>query len=125
MEDYVKTIPGATVVKTKGSMEAFRKLRDNKADAYIDDNLVVMAYAIVDRNYIAPKGMRNLGFNSFLGAAVNKGNNELLDVVNDEMVKLSKQGFFRKIFNETFVPFYKNEVEAKYFLLEDIYKIFG
>lgn len=125
MEDYVKTIPGATVVKTKGSVEAFRKLRDNKADAYIDDNLVVMAYAIVDRNYIAPKGMRNLGFNSFLGAAVNKGNNELLDAVNNEMVKLSKQGFFRKIFNETFVPFYKNEVEAKYFLLEDIYKIFG
>lgn len=125
MEDYVKKIPGVKVIKTKGSIEAYRTLKDNKADAYIDDNLVVMAYGIVDRGYIVPKGMRNLGFNSFLGIGVKKGNDELLNAVNNEMVKLSKQGFFRKVFNETFVPFYKNEVEAKYFLLEDIYKIFG
>ena len=72
MEDYVKKIPGAKVIKTKGSIEAYRTLKDNKADTYIDDNLVVMAYGIVDRSYIVPKGMRNLGFNSFLGIGLKK-----------------------------------------------------
>lgn len=125
MEDYVKTIPGAKVIKTKGSIEAFRALKEKKADVYIDDNLVVMAYGIVDRSYIVPKNMRNLGFNSFLGVGVKKGNQALLNAINEEMVQLSKQGFFRKVFNDTFVPFYKNEVQAKYFLLEDIYRVFG
>lgn len=125
MEDYVKKIPGVKVLRTKGSLDAFKALREDKADAYIDDNLVVMAYGIVNRDFLVPKNMRNLGFSSYLGVAVEKGNKELLDAVNTQMIKLSKEGFFRKVFNETFAPFYKNEVEAKYFLLEDIYKIFG
>lgn len=125
MEDYVKTIRGAKVIKTKGSIEAFRALKEKRADVYIDDNLVVMAYGIVHGSYIVPKRMRNLGFNSFLGVGVKKGNQALLNAINEEMIRLSKQGFFRKVFNDTFVPFYKNEVEAKHFLLEDIYKIFG
>lgn len=125
MEDYVPKLKSPELIKTEGSIEAFNILKNDEADAYIDDNLVVMAYGIVDREYFSPKGLRNLGFSSYLGVGIAKNNNELLKAVNQEMIKLSKEGFFRKVFNETFVPFYKNEVEAKYFLLEDIYSIYG
>lgn len=125
MEQYVPSLRSSELIKTDGSIDAFAILREDKADAYIDDNLVVMAYAIIDREYITPSGLRNLGFSSYLGVGIAKDNSELLKAVNQEMIKLSKEGFFRKVFNETFVPFYKNEVEAKYFLLEDLYSIYG
>lgn len=125
MEDYVRKLRDIKLIRTEGSLEAFKLLREGGADAYIDDNLVTMAYGIVDRSFVVPLRMRNLGFNSTLGVGVDKNNKELLEAVNDEMIILSKKDFFKNVFNETFVPFYKGEIEAKYFLLEDIYKIFG
>lgn len=125
MEEYVPKLKSSELIKTNGSLEAFAALKDGKVDAYIDDNLVVMAYAVVDRSFTSSKGLRNLGFSSYLGVGVAKGNSELLKAVNQEMIKLSKEGFFRKVFENTFVPFYKNEVEAKYFLLEELYGIYG
>lgn len=50
-----------------------------------------------------------------------KGNTELLDFINDQLILLNKNGFFRKAYENTFVPFYKGTVDKKYFLLEDLY----
>lgn len=67
----------------------------------------------------------NLGSSDFLGIAVQKGNKELLDVLNKELISLSKEGFFRNTFRDMIDPFYKGTAEEKYFLLDDIYSIFG
>lgn len=69
--------------------------------------------------------IKNLGTTDFLAIGVQKGNKTLLDFINDELIKLSKEGFFKKSFNETIQPFYKGHAEKKYFLLEDIYSVFG
>lgn len=82
MEQYVPKLRSPILLKTEGSLEAFSALREGRADVYIDDNLVAMAYAVVDREYVSPTGLRNLGFSSYLGVGIAKDNNELLKAVN-------------------------------------------
>ena len=36
---------------------------------------------------------------------------------------ISKEGFFKKIFNESIEPYYKGTAERKYFLLDDLYSL--
>ena len=81
-----------------------------------------MVYPIVDSN--VEVNIKNLGDNVFLGVAVQKGNAELLDTINKGLIALSKEGFFKKAYNNTFEPFYKGTVDKKYFLLDDIYSFF-
>nr|WP_314441922.1 hypothetical protein [uncultured Campylobacter sp.] len=52
-----------------------------------------------------------------------KGNKELLDFINAELVKLSKEGFFKKAYQNTFEPFYRGTADKKYFLLDGIYDL--
>ena len=114
---------GFNTISCPNSNECYKMLRDGKGDGYANDNLIVLAYPVVDRNMEV--NIKNLGSSDFLGIGVAKGNKDLLNFVNDTLVKLSKDGFFRKTFKETIEPFYKGTAEQKYFLLEDIYKIFG
>ena len=53
-----------------------------------------------------------------------KGNTDLAEAVNQALISLSKEGFFKKAYNDTFEPFYKGTVDKKYFLLDDIYSFF-
>lgn len=105
------------------AVECYKMVRDGKAKAYAADNIVVMAYPVLDRS--VEVSIKNLGTTDFLAIGVQKGNKTLLDFINDELIKLSKEGFFKKSFNETIQPFYKGHAEKKYFLLEDIYSVFG
>ena len=113
---------GHTIRPCSNSSDCYRKLKAGEGAAYADDNLVVLAYAVVDRKVEA--NIINLGTSDFLAIAVQKGNNELLDAINSGLVNLSKSGFFKKIFNETIDPYYKGTAERKYFLLDDLYKMF-
>ena len=45
----------------------------------------------------------------------------MLSFLNQEMIRLAKEGYFKKLFDEDIVPFYKEGAEKKYFLLEDLY----
>lgn len=105
------------------SNECYRMLRDGAGDAYANDNTIVLAYPVIDQRMEV--SIKNLGNSDFLGIGVQKGNKELLDAVNEELINLSKQGFFTKSFQDTIDPFYKGTADKKYFLLDDIYSIFG
>ena len=84
--------------------------------------MVVLGYSVVDRK--VEVNIKYLGTTDFLAIAVQKGNDDLLNTLNDGLVKLSKNGFFKKIFNDSIDPFYKGKAEKKYFLLDDLYKMF-
>lgn len=102
--------------------ECYDMLKQGKADAYVNDNLIVLAYSIIDDNLEV--AIQNLGNPEFLGIGVRKGNTELLDLINKELVTLSKQGFFERSYDETFKPFYQGAADKKYFLLDGLYAIF-
>ena len=96
-------------------------VKNGQADAYVNDNIIVLAYEIMDKTMDVP--FKTLGPTEFIGVGVSKGNKELLELVNTELIKLSKEGFFERAYNETFEPFYKKAVDKRYFLLDGIYSL--
>ena len=118
--DYF-TKQGYNVVPCASANECFNDLKSGKGDGYGDDNLLVFAYAVVDRK--VEVNIKNLGSTDFLAIAVQKGNTELLNAVNAGLIELSKKGFFTKIFDESIEPFYKGTIDKKYFLLDDLYSL--
>ena len=57
-------------------------------------------------------------FTDVYSMAVQKGNTELLNFVNDEIVKLGKDNFFHKDYQETLEPVYGNEVNPDDIVVE-------
>ena len=62
---------------------------------------------------------------SILRVGFCKGNKDLLSFVNQSLIQLSKDNFFQKESIDSIDPFYKGTADKKYFLLDDIYSIFG
>ena len=96
-------------------------MKDGRADGYANDNIIVLAYAVVDDTLEVP--FKNLGAAEFLGVGVQKGNQSLLDFINADLIKLSKEGFFKTAYEDPFEPFYRGTADKKYFLLDGIYNM--
>ena len=100
-------------------LDCYHMLKNGEGDAFGHDNVVVMSYPVIDHS--VEVNIKNLGTTDFLAIGVRKNNRDLLNFLNNEMIKLSKEGFFKKLFDEDIVTFYKGAAEKKYFLLEDLY----
>ncbi len=119
--DYF-TKQGYNVVPCASANECFNDLKSGKGDGYGDDNLLVFAYAVVDRK--VEVNIKNLGSTDFLAIAVQKGNTELLDAVNSSLVKMYKAKFFHKAFDEDIKPYYGGKIDKKHFTLDEVYSLF-
>lgn len=114
---------GFEIVTCDGATNCYKMLKENENTVgFANDNLIVLAYPVADKE--VEVNVKNLGKSDFLGIGVQKGNKELLDFLNTELVKLSKDGFFKNSFDNFIDPFYKGSADKKYFLLEDIYTFF-
>ena len=113
---------GYKMQQCASSGECYKALRDNQGDAYADENIVVMAYPVIDRRVEAP--LTNLGISEFNSVCTQKGNTELLDKIDEALVNLSKDGFFEAGFNNQINPYFKGTADKKYFLLDDLYSLF-
>ncbi|MSN96316.1 transporter substrate-binding domain-containing protein [Campylobacter sp. FMV-PI01] len=101
----------------------YSELKAGRGDAFAGANLIVLAYPIVDKKLEV--NISSVGTSSYYAIGVQKNNKELLEAINKELITLSKEGFFKKAFEDTLNPFYKGTADKKYFLLDDIYRIFG
>ncbi|PSM53094.1 amino acid ABC transporter, periplasmic cysteine-binding protein [Campylobacter blaseri] len=117
------TQKGFNTVLCRSSNECYKMLKNNEGDGFATDNLIVLSYPILDRS--VEVNIKNVGDTDFLGIGVQKGNKELLDIINQTLIDLSKHQFFKDAFDNEINPFYKGTAEKKYFLLDDIYRIFG
>ena len=63
-------------------------------------------------------GITHLGDDDTIAPAVQKGNTELLNFVNDEIVKLGEDNLFHKDYQETLEPVYGNEVNPDDIVVE-------
>ncbi|CZE47993.1 transporter substrate-binding domain-containing protein [Campylobacter geochelonis] len=113
---------GYKLLTCSGAMSCYNLLKKGQGDGFANDNLIVLAYPVIDSS--VEIGIKNIGSTDLLGIGVKKGNQELLEFINAELIKLSKGGFFAKAFNDTLDPFYKGTAEKKYFLLDDLYRMF-
>ncbi len=80
------------------------------------DNTEVLAWAKANKGYRVD--VTEIGDVDVIAAAVQKGNKELLDYINDEIVKLGKENFFHKDFEKTLKPVYGDEVNPDDIVVE-------
>lgn len=89
---------------------------DGRGDAFSTDNTEVLAWAKSNKGFKV--GITHLGDDDTIAPAVQKGDTELLNFVNDEIVKLGKDNFFHKDYQETLEPVYGNEVNPDDIVVE-------
>ena len=113
---FEKNAPNVKLQKYDQYADAYNALLDGRGDAFSTDNTEVLAWAKANKGFKV--GITRLGDDDTIAPAVQKGNQELLDFVNDEIVKLGKDDFFHKDYQETLEPVYGNEVNPDEIVVE-------
>ena len=76
----------------------------------------VLAWAKINKGFKV--GITKLGDEDTIAPAVQKGNKVLLNWINDEIVKLGKENFFHKDYEETLKPVYGSDVNPDDIVVE-------
>lgn len=113
---FEKNAPNVKLQKYDQYADAYNALLDGRGDAFSTDNTEVLAWAKANKGFKV--GITRLGDDDTIAPAVQKGNKELLDFVNDEIVKLGKGDFFHKDYQETLAPVYGDEVNPDEIVVE-------
>lgn len=113
---FEKNAPNVKLQKYDQYADAYNALLDGRGDAFSTDNTEVLAWAKSNKGFKV--GITRLGDDDTIAPAVQKGNKELLDFVNDEIVKLGKDDFFHKDYQETLAPVYGDEVNPDEIVVE-------
>ncbi|ENV08002.1 hypothetical protein F966_03862 [Acinetobacter higginsii] len=113
---FSKQHPEIKLQKYEQNTETFDALKDGRGTALAHDNLLVLAWAKENPNYTV--GITNLGEQDLIAPAVQKGNKELLDWLNQDLEKLAKQGVIHQAYEKTLKPVYGDGIPAKDLIIE-------
>ena len=113
---FEKNEPDVKLQKYDQYADAYNALLDGRGDAFSTDNTEVLAWAKTNKGFKV--GITKLGDEDTIAPAVQKGNKELLDWINDEIVKLGKENFFHKDYEETLKPVYGSDVNPDDIVVE-------
>ena len=113
---FSKNYPDVTVVKFDEYQEAYDALLDGRGDAFSTDNTEVLAWAKQNKGFVV--GVESLGDIDTIAPAVQKGNTELLNWLNDEIKTLAKEKFFHKDFDETLKSVYGDSIDPENLVVE-------
>ena len=109
-EDYlVKNNPEIKLQKFDTYANAKTALENGSAAAWANDNTEVIAYALQNEGYTV--GIPSLGSQDTIAPAVSKGNESLLNWINDEIKALAAENFFHKDYEATLVDTYGLDYE--------------
>lgn len=113
---FSKNYPDVTLVKFDEYQEAYDALLDGRGDAFSTDNTEVLAWAKQNKGFVV--GVESLGDIDTIAPAVQKGNTELLNWLNDEIKTLAKEKFFHKDFDETLKSVYGDSIDSENLVVE-------
>ena len=109
-EDYlIKNNPEIKLQKYDTYANAKNALENGNAAAWANDNTEVIAYALQNPGYTV--GIPSLGSQDTIAPAVSKGNETLLNWINDEIKALAAENFFHKDYEATLADTYGLEYE--------------
>ena len=109
-EDYlVKNNPEIRLQKFDTYANAKTALENGSAAAWANDNTEVIAYALQNEGYTV--GIPSLGSQDTIAPAVSKGNETLLNWINDEIKALAAENFFHADYEATLVDTYGLDYE--------------
>ncbi len=113
---FGKNYPDIKLLKFDEYQEAYDALLDGRGDAFSTDNTEVLAWAIQNNGFKV--GIESIGSLDTIAPAVQKGNTELLNWINDEINSLAAEKFFHKDFEATLKPVYGDSVDADNLVVE-------
>ncbi len=113
---FTEKYPDITLVKFDEYQEAYDALLDGRGDAFSTDNTEVLAWAIRNKGYTV--GIESLGSLDTIAPAVQKGNTELLNWLNEEIKSLAAEEFFHADYEATLKKVYGDSVDPDNLVVE-------
>lgn len=111
-ETYLtKNYPNIKLQKYDAYAEAKTAFENKNAVAWANDNTEVMAFAIENEGYVV--GIPSLGSADTIAPAVTKGNESLLNWINDEIKALGEKNFFHEDYDATLLSTYGAEYKEE------------
>ncbi|MDR1166729.1 MAG: cysteine ABC transporter substrate-binding protein [Deltaproteobacteria bacterium] len=112
---FTENHPEVTLLKFDQNTEGFNALRDGRGVGLAHDNTLLFAWVRENPGFVT--GIDFLGSLDTIAPAVKKGNGDLLAWLNEEILRLTGEGFFEKDYQETLAPSYGDSVDPKTVLL--------
>ncbi len=113
---FSKNHPEIKLLKFDQNTEAFMALKDGRGDALAHDNLLLFAWAKSNEGYGV--GIEHLGNDDVIAPAVKKGNTELLNALNEILVKLGSEGFIKEAYNAELKEVYGEKISPESIIIE-------
>lgn len=113
---FTKNYPQIKLLKFEQNTETFEALRDGRGDALAHDNTLLFAWAKENPGFSV--GVKNLGDQDFIAAAVRKEDKDLLAWLDAETEKLAKDGALKQAYEQTLLPIYGDTISEKDVLVE-------
>lgn len=113
---FTKNFPNIELLSFDQNSEAFAALKDGRGAALAHDNTLLFAWSKENKGFTT--GVTSLGDIDTIAPAVKKGNVELLNWINAELVKLGNEKFIHKAYDETLKPIYGNSIDPESVVVE-------
>lgn len=111
-----ENLPDADVQEFEQYSQLTNALADVRGDVWITDNTEALAYTAQNSDFVT--SITSFGSQDTIAPAVQKGNAELLDWLNEQQVALAQEEFFHKGFDETLKPVYGDVIGADELVVE-------
>lgn len=113
---FSKNHPEVKLQKYDSYADAYNALLDGRGDAFSTDNTEVLAWAKSNPGFTV--GIDSLGDVYTIAVAVQKGNTDLLDWINNEIKELGKENFFHEAYKATLEPIYGDSADPDSIVVE-------
>ena len=113
---FSKNHPEIKLQKYDSYTDAYNALLDGRGDAFSTDNTEVLAWAKANPGFTV--GIDSLGDVDTIAVAVQKGNKDLLDWINNEIKELGKENFFHEAYKATLEPIYGDTANPDSIIIE-------
>ena len=101
---FTENYPDVKLQKYDEYNEAYSALQDGRGDAFSTDNTEVLAWSMNNPGFTV--GVESLGSTDAIAPAVTKGNETLLNWINDEITALADEQFFHADYDATLASVY-------------------
>lgn len=113
---FSETYPDLNLVKYDEYQEAYDALLDGRGDAFATDNTEALAWSNQNKGFTT--GIESIGNIDTIAPAVQKGNTELLNWINDEIKSLADEEFLLNDYKKTLLPVYGDSVDPEEIVVE-------
>lgn len=113
---FTANYPDVKLQKYDEYNEAYSALQDGRGDAFSTDNTEVLAWSMNNPGFTV--GVESLGSTDAIAPAVTKGNETLLNWLNDEITALADEQFFHADYDATLASVYGENVDKDSLVVE-------